>query len=196
MNITSILTAGRAHVGKKAADKKKFTLPLEYCTDCTHFVSALNQYLSLEVFKISTCCRSGCAGLLFWFHVASRRRADTVYSARLGSARLFPVLWVAHCFPPQWRARIVRSSLVNWLITSLMRAERPRHNVRIVGNGQVTSEPKNKAVLNLMKCPPTPPSPDGAGEIPEHGVCVPGEAASWGSLMWKATTKCFWQIHC
>lgn len=37
--------------------------------------------------------------------------------------------------------------------------------------------------------------PDRAGEIPEHGLCVPGEAASWVSLVWKATTECFWQIQ-
>lgn len=74
---------------EKKLQIKKMALPLEYCTDCTHFVSALNQYLSLEVIKISTCCRSGCAGLLFWFHVASQPPQGghcLLSSARLSSA--------------------------------------------------------------------------------------------------------------
>lgn len=66
-----------------------------------------------------------------------------------------------------------------------MREERPCHNVRIVTSGQVTSEPQNKSVLNLMKWAP------GAGEIPEHGLCVLGEAASWGLWFGRlANAKC------
>lgn len=150
MNITSILTGKRAVGEKKGCGWKNWTYLLEYCTDCTQFLSELNQYLSLEVIKISTCCRSSCAGLIILGPSCQPLQGGHC-PAQLGSS---PRCEWLHCSPPQWRALIVRSSLVNWLITSLMREKRPRHNVRIVGNGQVTSEPKNKAVLNLMKCPP------------------------------------------
>lgn len=58
-----------------------------------------------------------------------------------------------------------------------MREEQPCHNVRIVGIGQVTSEPQNKSVLNLMKCPPTPTS---LSPPPEQARFLNMGSVSWG----------------
>lgn len=78
---------------------------------------------------------------LFWVSRCQLLRVE----ALLWSPSQHPVLWVAALFPPCKEQYCPRSP-VNWLITSLMRMERPV-TMDTLSDGQVTSEPKTRTCL-------------------------------------------------